>query len=145
MFIIFGEGGLTVFKHCLAKCLHRFLSVKAIVGNLTKSLVGPYSKYCEISLTSLVTRYQIVTVVSIRGLVLVLCRCQYGCIRQNTREPDVSCHCASVGVLEQRGRGGCRGYSGPATQHRGHHNRLPRALVTSSRGERAQLRHGTLE
>ena len=70
-----------------------------------------------------------------QGLVLVLCRCQYGCIRQNTREPDVSCHCASVGVLEQRGRGGCRGYSGPATQHRGHQNRLPRALVTSSRGE----------
>ena len=51
----------------------------------------------------------------------------------------------SVGVLEQRGRGGCSGYSGPATQHRGHQNRLPRALVTSSRGERAQLRHGTLE
>ena len=75
-----------------------------------------------------------------QGLVLVLCRCQYGCIRQNTREPDVSCHCASVGVLEQRGRGGCRGYSGPATQHRGHQNRLPRALVTSSRGERAQTR-----
>ena len=108
------------------------------IGISTRSLVGPYSKYCEISLTSLVTRYQMLTIVS-RGLllVLVLFSCQYGCIRQNTREPrcEVS-QCRGAGAawagrLQRRQR--------PGNTTHGAAEQVARSL-TSSRESEAQTR-----